>query len=83
MIKVEVVKEFTLGRFDEIKKTIVRKGVETPGKLNVGDTFECTKELANYLMGKNDKNEIVVKVIEIIPQEEPKVEEKPKKKTTK
>ena len=93
MIRVEVITQFTLGKFDEIKDSIVRKSVDTEGMLYVGDTFECTKEMADYLTGKNEKGNVVVKVIEIIPdeiKEEPKVEikeEKPKttkkKKTTK
>ena len=80
MIKCEVIKEFTLGKFEELKN-IQRKRIETKGKLYVGDTFECTKEMADYLMGNNKDNEIVVKVIEVIPakveiKEEPKIEEK-------
>lgn len=68
MIKVEVIEPFTLGRFDELKN-IQRKGLDTRGRLNVGDTFECSEELAEYLMGENDKNKVVVKVIEVIPTE--------------
>ena len=80
MIKCEVIKEFTLGKFEELKN-IKRKRIETKGKLYVGDTFECNKEIADYLMGNNKDNEIVVKVIEVIPtkveiKEEPKIEEK-------
>ena len=73
MIKCEVIEAFTLGRYDEIKDTIERKSIDTYGKLCVGDKFICDKELANYLMGKNDKGKIVVKVVEIIPEkkEEP------------
>ena len=81
MIKVEVIKPFTLGRFNEITN-IVRKGVDMPGQLNIGDIFECSQELAEYLTGKNDRGMIVVKVIEVIPDkvieekiEKPKVEE--------
>lgn len=93
MIKVEVIKPFTLGRFDEIKN-IVRKGLNTPGQLNIGDTFECSKDLAEYLTGANDKQMVVVKIIEVIPEKvvEPKEEVKevvkqvksntPKKKKT-
>lgn len=99
MVKCEVIKDFTLGRFGELKN-IKRRMYEEQGKLFVGDTFECTKEVADYLMGNNSKSETVVKVIEITPEqskEEPKkvefeevkistIEEKPKKtvkKTTK
>ena len=83
MIKVEVIESFTLERFDEIKN-IERAGEDTKGKLNVHDKFECTKELADYLLGDNPIKRPVVKIVEIIP-EEPKVEvkeviDKPKKK---
>ena len=67
MIKCEVVKEFTLGRFDELKN-IERRGVDTKGKLYVGDTFECGKEMVDYLTGKNLKGEVVIKVVEVKPE---------------
>ena len=68
MIKVEVIKDFTYKDFDNIKDTLKRaSGRKEEGKLYVGDTFECSKQVVEYLMGKNEKNEIVVKVIEIIP----------------
>lgn len=90
MIKVEVIENFTLERFDELKN-IERVRQDTNNKLNVGDKFECTKELADYLLGDNPIKRPVVKVIEVIPakelpKEEPKEEikvEKPKKKPTK
>jgi len=72
MIKCEVIKQFNFARFDELKN-IKRKSVDIKGKLLVGDEFECTKEIAEYLAGKNPLNEIVVKVIEVEPVEEPKV----------
>ena len=67
MIKCEVIKEFTLLRFDELKN-IQRKGIDTKGKLYVGDTFECDKEMAYYLMGDNKDKQVVVKVIEVVPE---------------
>ena len=93
MVKVEATQQFTLGKFNEIKN-INRKGADKPGMIFVGDTFECTPEMAKYLTGENDKNISVVKVIEVIPEvvekapvveeEKPVVEEsKPIKKTTK
>ena len=66
MVKVEAITQFTLGRFNEITN-LVRKSVEKEGMLFVGDTFECTKEMAEYLTGKNDRGNVVVKVIEVIP----------------
>lgn len=73
MVKVEVVKNFTLEEFNKlenVEKIINRK----PNEFGTGDKFECTQEMADYLMGKNDKGVTVVKVIEIIP--EPKKESK-------
>lgn len=67
MIKCQVIKEFTLERFDELKN-IVRKRVETKGKLYVDDTFECDEDLAKYLMGNNEKGSTVVKIIEVDPK---------------
>ena len=88
MIKCEVIKEFTLKRFNELKD-IKRKNFDTKGKLYVGDTFKCDEDMVKYLTGNNDEGEVVVKVIEIEPYEakivdtdkvEVKVIEKPKKK---
>ena len=86
MIKVEVLQDFTLARFDEIEN-IERSRRNETGKLFTGDKFECEKELADYLLGENPLGKAVVKVIEVIPEkveakEEPKeekvIEEKPK-----
>lgn len=76
MIKAEVIKEFTLAKFNELKN-VQRKAREEKGKLFIGDTFECSEELAKYLTNeiKNPANDVFIKVIEIIP--EPKA-----KKTT-
>lgn len=83
MVKVEVIEEFTLGRFNELKN-IQRKAREEKGKLFVGDIFECEKELADYLLGTNTLKRAFVKVIEIIPEKGKEIkEEKPKKTPTK
>lgn len=88
MIKCEVIKEFTLEKFDELKN-IERKRIDTKGKLYEGDTFECTEEMYKYLTGTNDKGITVVKVIEVKPEiiiDEEKIvkkvfeEQKPNKK---
>ena len=75
MIKVEVIEDFTLEKFDELKN-IVRKRTNQEGKLFVGDTFECTKEIADYLIEKNKLNKPFVKVIEIVPEIIAKTEER-------
>ena len=85
MIKVEVIEKFTLKDFNELKN-IKRKSVEKEGTLYVGDTFECSKDMAKYLTGDNALKKAVVKVIEIAPQkiEKEAVEkEEPKKKKNK
>lgn len=94
MVKVEAIEDFTLQAFDELKN-IVRKNKNSRGHLYKEDVFECTEEMAKYLTGDNEKNKVVVKVLEVIPalekeevkpEETPVVKEKPKatkKKKTK
>lgn len=93
MIKVEVIEKFTLEDYKKlknVKKVVVRKENE----FGVGDTFECDKEMVDYLTGNNAFKKEVVKVIEVKPEKIKKnelgnpigtreFEEKPKKKTTK
>jgi len=67
MIKCEVIKDFTLGKFDELKN-IKRKGADVYGVLKTGDVFECEKEMAEYLTGNNPKNEAVVRLLEVEPK---------------
>ena len=67
MIKVEVIEEFTLKRFDELKN-IQRKSIEVKGRLFVGDTFECDEDMVKYLTGNNEQGKTVVKVIEVEPE---------------
>ena len=81
MIKVEVIENFTLQRFDELKN-IERATQEVKGKLFAKDRFECSKELTDYLLGNNPLKKAVVKLIEVVPEEET-IEEKPKKKKSK
>ena len=71
MVKCEVLKDFTLERFDELKN-LVRKNVnkKEKGKLYLGDTFDCTEDMARYLSGENSKKEIVIKLLEVIPEKE-------------
>ena len=69
MVRVEVIKEFTLEEFYRVKN-LQRKQYNQVGRLFVGDTFECDEEVAKYLTGNNQKGEIVVKVLEVDPKEE-------------
>lgn len=83
MISCEVIEKFTLKDFDKlknVKKVMNRKENE----FGVKDTFECDKEMVDYLTGDNDEGVVVVKIIEVVPEENQ--EEKPKttkKKTSK
>ena len=67
MIKVEVIEKFTLKNFDELKN-IKRRNFDEKGTLFVGDTFECNKDMVDYLTGNNPLNKAVVKVIEVKPE---------------
>ena len=79
MIKVEALENFTLAKFDELKN-IIRKNPNKneKGKLYEGDVFECSKELADYLLGANALGRAVVKVIEVEPEIIPIPNAKPK-----
>ena len=100
MVKVEVIIDnFSLKKFSELKNIVRKKESKNKqGFLYEGDTFECSKEMADYLTGNNPLNLQVVKVIEIIPEKEEiqvvanenivnkiieEIEEKPKKRTSK
>jgi len=76
MVKCEVIEDFTLGKYNELKN-ITRRNKLKDGKLYVGDTFECEQEMAKYLTGDNPLKKAVVKVIEV-KVKEAKVEEVPK-----
>ena len=72
MVKVQALQEFTYGNFKNITNLVrndVNKNQE--GKLYAKDTFECTKEMAEYLTGKCGY--VLVKVIEVIPEEVPTI----------
>lgn len=80
MFKVEVIKDFHLGRFNELQN-IVRKSKNADGYLYIGDVFECTEDIAEYLMKTNSMGQAFVKVIEIIPaktEEKEKIEDEKK-----
>lgn len=83
MIKVEVVENFHLGKYNELKN--IQKRVQTEdGRLSIGDIFECTEEMAEYLTGKNALGRSFVRVIEIIPEKtEKKGKMEDEKKTVK
>lgn len=90
MIKCEVIENFTLEKFNELKNIVRATAGNKEGHLYIKDTFECDEEMANYLAGDNLLNKIVVKVLEVKPdvptiekiKESNKEEVKPKKKKT-
>ena len=78
MFKCEVIKEFTLEDYKQLKN-IVRADKEEKGKLFVGDTFECDEKMVDYLTGNNLSKITVVNVLGEIAEKK----EEPAKKTTK
>lgn len=65
MIKCEVIEYFTLKKFNELEN-IVRANENNntkDGELFVGDTFDCTEEMAKYLTGDNENKIVVVNII--------------------
>lgn len=94
MIKCEVIEYFTLKKFNELEN-IVRANENNntkDGELFVGDTFDCTEEMAKYLTGDNENKIVVVKIAneyeikedkeneQIFQEEDKQVEEKEDKK---
>lgn len=88
MVRLEVIEEFTLGRYSELEN-IERNGKNEIGRLYVGDKFDCNEELADYITGNNSFKKPFAKVIGIMNEEknnskkESKIEEKPKNKKPK
>lgn len=70
MIRVEANQDFTLNDFDRIEKTLKRNNVnlDKKGFIYKGDSFECDKQLYDYLNGGNVKGFKVVDIIEVIPK---------------
>ena len=68
MVKCEVIKDFRLKDFDKLK-ILTRKNIDVEGKLFAGDVFECDSKMAEYLTGNNKDNEVVIKVVEVEPEE--------------
>lgn len=90
MIKVEVIGEFTLSKFNELKNIErANPNKNEDGHLYVNDKFECNEEMVRYLGGENKDHKAYVKIIEVIPEEKlienkieetKKDEEKPRRK---
>lgn len=69
MIKCEVIEQFNLSKFDELKNLKRANTLKNEyKKLYVGDTFECDEDIAKYLTKNDITDTQVIKVIEIIPE---------------
>lgn len=78
MVKVQVIEDFSLfSKFNELKN-LKRNNYSRnkEGYLYINDTFECTEDIAEYLINTNAKGKAFVKIIEVIPEEKPKTEKK-------
>lgn len=90
MIKVEVIEDFTLGKFNELKNIErANPNKNEDGHLYIKDRFECNEEMARYLSGENREHRSFIKTIEIILEDEKsfkiemkhqEIEEKPKRR---
>lgn len=67
MIRCKVIKDFTLEDYDKLKN-IKRRSIDNYGYLYYNDTFECDEKMCDYLLGNNKNKDIVIKIIEIIPE---------------
>ena len=74
MIKCEVLEKFNLKDYDKLENIKRGTSFDKYGELYPTDTFECSKDMADYLTGNNPINRAVVKVIEVEPK---KVEQRP------
>ena len=76
MVKVEVIREFTLQEFEKARN-IVRKdeNKNLSGFLYEGDTFECDENTFSYLNGKNAKQAVVVKYLGEVEEKKPEIKE--------
>lgn len=73
VIKVKALREFTYGDFEKItnlQRNDINKNEK--GRLYEKDTFECTKEMVDYLTG--GCGYVLVKVIEVIPAKKAVIE---------
>lgn len=82
MIRCEVTRSFTLGKYKELIN-VAKVGTRKENEFDKGDTFECTEEMAKYLTGNNPNEDVVVKVLEVIPDKVEELKIDPIVKTTK
>ena len=82
MIKVRTIMPFTLKDYNKLSnvKKIFNRDLDA---FDVGDTFECDEEMAQYLTGKNAKNLVAVEIVEVIPDVKETKQKEIKKETKK
>ena len=79
MIKLEVIKDFTMKDYYKLSNVKRTSCPAEDGLYKKGDTFECDEETTKYLMGGNAIGAVLVKIIEVEPPKETKKSEKKKK----
>lgn len=79
MVKVQAIIDFTYKNYDKIQN-LESVDENEKGKIFDGDIFEIENEEALYLIGKNDKDIVAVKVLEVIPDKPKKTVKKKEEK---
>lgn len=67
MIKVKVIEEFYFGRYNEVENIVKANNKGINNHFEKGDTFECQKDIADYLVKDNKLGKPFVEIVEIIP----------------
>ena len=75
MVKVKVIENFHLGRFNELQNIQRVSSKNSPNYLYVGDVFECTEEMAEYLTKTNSAQRAFIEIIEVIPEKQEEVKQ--------
>ena len=82
-VRVKVKETFSLEKFNELEE-LVRANPQNAkdGELYVGDIFLCSKEMADYLLGKNKYQRAFIEenILEVIPEEAKKEKNASKEK---
>lgn len=78
MIKVRTISPFTLKDYNKLSN-VEKLFNREPNAFDIGDTFECDEEMAQYLTGKNEQGLVVVEIVEVIPNVKEKEEVKEQK----
>ena len=79
VIKVRTISPFTLKDYNKLSN-VEKLFNREPNAFDVGDTFECDEEMAQYLTGKNEQGLVVVEIVEVIPDIKEKYFKKNNKK---